>query len=161
MQSQSNTKTFVVQQQSEPTLKEVAEARPPRPAGAPSGARSHYTRVLALLRERGQAGVLSSELYDAPHLFGRSPRNRISELRKDGHLVKTLPAGASIVRYVLLHENPSPTTRPPQPRKAEQTALTNCDDWFERSTGRPRPEVRPDFGPLFAATVSTSTAGAP
>lgn len=91
--------------QSNPSLEEVAQARPPRGSGAPSRSRSHYDRILALLRERGPAGVLSSELYDQPHLFGRSPRNRISELRQDGHLIKTLPAGASVVRYVLLRDS--------------------------------------------------------
>src|SRR5712671_3238499 len=85
-----------IQSDSRPTLGEVAESRPPRATGAPSRTRSHYDRILALLRERGPAGVLSSELYDAPHLFGRSPRNRISELRRDGHLIKTLHAGASV-----------------------------------------------------------------
>src|SRR6267143_757756 len=97
---------------SRPTLGELAESRPPRGSGAPSRTRSHYDRILALLRERGPAGVLSSELYDQPHLFGRSPPTRISELRQDGHLIKTIPAGASVVRYVLAHENPSPTPRP-------------------------------------------------
>src|SRR5208337_2129891 len=87
-------------------------ARPPRGSGAPSRTRSHYSRILVLLRERGPAGVLSSELYNSPNLFGRSPRNRISELRAAGHLIRTVPAGASVVRYVLAHENPSPIERP-------------------------------------------------
>src|SRR5882762_7960454 len=103
---------------SRPTLGELAESRPPRGSGAPSRTRSHYDRILALLRERGPAGVLSSELYDASELYGRSPRNRISEMRADGHLIKTLPAGASVVKYVLLHQNPSPTPRPSQSPKA-------------------------------------------
>jgi len=38
-------------------------------------------------------------------------------MRHDGHLIKTLPAGTSVIRYVLLHENPSPTPRPPQSPK--------------------------------------------
>jgi hypothetical protein len=95
-----------------PSLEEMAQARPPRGSGVPSRTRSHYERILALLRERGSVGILSSELYDAPHLYGRSPRNRISEMRKDGHLIKTLSAGPSVVRYVLTHENPSPVERP-------------------------------------------------
>jgi hypothetical protein len=99
--------------QSNPTLEELGKARPPRSSGAPSRTKSHYDRILALLRERGSSGVLSSELYDAAHLYGRSPRNRISELRHDGHLIKTVPAGSSVVRYVLAHENPSPVERPP------------------------------------------------
>src|SRR5438876_10084982 len=100
-----------IQSGSRPTFGDVAESRPPRGSGAPSRTRSHYDRILALLRERGPAGVLSSELYDQPHLFGRSPRNRISEMRRDGHLIKTLPAGASVVCYVLSHVNSCPTTR--------------------------------------------------
>ncbi len=109
-----DTARFSHESQARPTitLENVAESRPPRGIGAPSRTRSHYERILALLRERGPAGVLSSELYDSPELYGRSPRNRISELRRDGHLIKTLPAGASVVRYVLTHENPSPTPRP-------------------------------------------------
>jgi len=115
---------FNQEDSSRPTLAEVAQSRPPRGSGAPSRTRSHYDRILALLRERGPAGVLSSELYDQPHLFGRSPRNRISELRKDGHLIQTIPAGASVVRYVLTHENPSPTERP------------STGDWYEREHGQ-------------------------
>ncbi|HXJ04076.1 MAG TPA: hypothetical protein VNH65_03205 [Candidatus Acidoferrum sp.] len=114
-----NTNTYgnpIQAEISPPTLAEVAQARPPRGSGAPSRTRSHFERILALLIERGPSGVLSSELYDQPHLFGRSPRNRISELRKDGHLIQTVPAGASVVRYVLTHENPSPTPRPSPPR---------------------------------------------
>jgi len=93
----------------QPTLSEVADSRPPRASGAPERTRSHYEKILALLKERGAAGVLSSELYDAPHMYGRSPRNRVSELRRDGHLIKTVHVGTSVVRYVLAHENPSPT----------------------------------------------------
>lgn len=109
----SNTKSFQTQtDDSRPTLSEVADSRPPRGSGAPARTRTHYARILVLLRERGPAGVTSAELYDAPRLYGRSPRNRISELRAAGHLIKTLPAGASTVRYALLRENPSPIERP-------------------------------------------------
>ena len=122
---------------SRPTLAEVAESRPPRGSGAPSRTRSHYGRILALLRERGPAGVLSSELYDAPELYGRSPRNRISEMRQDGHLIKTLPAGASVVKYVLLHENPSPTPRPSSaPTKSWEQVCAERD----RKLAEPGPE---------------------
>src|SRR5438477_128012 len=105
------------------SLEQVAQSRPPRGSGAPSRTRSHYARILALLRERGPAGVLSSELYDAPELYGRSPRNRVSEMRADGHLIQTVPAGTSVVRYVLTHENLSPTparTIGPKPKSWEQ-----------------------------------------
>src|SRR5438128_11647178 len=83
----SNAKT----QQSGITLDELAKARPKRGSGVPARCASHKSAILALLRERGSNGVLSSELYDNPHLYGRSPRNRISELRKpDGCLIQTI-----------------------------------------------------------------------
>lgn len=128
-------------QVNKPTLEAVAQSRPLRGPGAPSRTRSHYARILALLRERGPAGVLSSELYDAPQLFGRSPRNRISEMRADGHLIQTAPAGASVVRYILTNENPSPTPRP-APRKAEQQPLKSWDEVIadrERKLANPEP----------------------
>jgi hypothetical protein len=103
-----------------PTLEELEQSRPLRGAGAPGRTRSHYDRILALLKERGERGILSSELYDTPHLYGRSPRNRISEIRQAGHLIKTVPMGHAVVRYVLLHENPSPTRRPAQRKEAER-----------------------------------------
>lgn len=120
----------------EKTIERIRQALPPRSTGAPEHTWSHYTRILALLRERGPVGVLSSELYDAPDLYGRSPRNRISEIRRDGHLVQTIPVGAAVVRYILTHENPSPTPRPAR-RKVEQQPFAESDDWF----GKPRPVV--------------------
>lgn len=130
----------------------VAKARPPRGSGAPSRTRSHYDRILALLRERGSTGVLSSELYDAPELYGRSPRNRISEMRADGCLIETKPAGASIVRYVLLRDSNGVPPRENPPR-------TESRDWYERQTGKPRAAVVPepattDDLPLFQAVRS-------
>jgi hypothetical protein len=65
------------------TVEELERSLPRGIGSAPARARTHYARILALLRERGPAGVLGSELYSAPHLYGRSPRNRISELRRD------------------------------------------------------------------------------
>jgi Helix-turn-helix domain len=126
------------EQSERPSLSEVRRAVPVHPSGAPSRSRSHYERILALLRERGPLGVLSTELYNSHQLFGRSPRNRISELRKDGHFIRTEPAGPSVVRYVLTHENPSPTPRPVSQRKAEQRPFSDSPDWYERQTGKPR-----------------------
>ena len=108
--------------QSNISIEEMSDSRPPRPSGAPSRTRSHYSRILALLIERGPAGVTSAELYDAPHLFGRSPRNRISELRQDGHLIKTVQVSASTVRYILTAANPAPPAPKPKPaRKPGET----------------------------------------
>lgn len=135
-----STNHFAVQSE-RPSLSEVRRAVPARSSGAPSRTRSHYDRILALLRERGTAGVLSSELYDAPQLFGRSPRNRISELRADGHLIQTVPAGASVVRYILTHENPSPTPRPSQsPKPAPLKSWEQVCAERERKLSAPQPE---------------------
>jgi len=73
--------------------------------GAPARTKSHRAAILALLRDRGARGVLASELYDAPLTFGRSPRNRISELRKDGYRIEGAPRGGSDWHYWLLEDN--------------------------------------------------------
>lgn len=149
MQPPCNTKSFSTQ--SNPSLEEVAKARPSRGNGAPSRTRSHYARILTLLRERGPAGVLSSELYDNPQLYGRSPRNRVSEMRQEGCLIETVPAGTSVVRYVLIRDanGAPPTQNPPRPKSR---------DWYERATGKPRTAVVPEKSttddlPLFDLAV--------
>lgn len=123
------------------TVEQLQQAIPRRGIGAPSRTRSHYERILALLRERGPAGVLASELYDAPSLYGRSPRNRISELRKDGHLISGKPRGSDW-HYILIRENESPTPRPPEGKPAEQASLSK--DWYTATTGKPRPAIAPE-----------------
>jgi hypothetical protein len=102
---------------------------------APERTRTYYARILALLRERGPVGVLASELYDAPRRYGRSPRNRISELRLDGHRIEGNPRGSSDWHYVL--------TREAAPAAASSTAAESSD-WYERQTGKPRPHTPPD-----------------
>src|SRR5258708_2328715 len=136
VQDRSNTNRFAAQRHSPPTLGEVGRTRPPRGNGAPSRCQSHKERILALLKERGSAGVLSSELYDSPELYGRSPRNRISELRKpDGCLIETIPVDSSTVRYVLLRDSngEQPNQNPPR---------TESRDWYEREHGT-RPSAHP------------------
>jgi hypothetical protein len=88
-------------------------------------------------------------LYDNPQLYGRSPRNRISELRADGCLIETKPADASIVRYILLRDSNGAPPRENPPR-------TESRDWYERQTGKSRAAVVPapsttDDLPLFQA----------
>ena len=77
-----------------------------RSTNAPPRTRTHYAAILALLRERGPRGVLASELYDKPFVFGRSPRNRISELRRDGFRIEGEARGASDWHYRLLQDKP-------------------------------------------------------
>ncbi len=54
-----------------------------RPPGSPSRTNSQRQRILKRLREAGARGVLAAEFYDDPLCrYGRSPRNRVSELRR-------------------------------------------------------------------------------
>jgi hypothetical protein len=115
------------------SVEQIEQAKPRRPCGTPVRTRSHYDAILALLRERGPQGVLASELYDHPHLYGRSPRNRISELRRDGFVISGEARGASDWHYVLLPDS---------------------SDWYQQATGKPRPAPSSEPGgalPLFDA----------
>jgi hypothetical protein len=130
------------------TFDELAQAAPVR-------SRSHYEAILTLLRERGPQGVLGSELYSRPDLYGRSPRNRISELRRDRHLIEGKPHGSADWFYRLIRDNAgiAPSTR----SNASVGAVADTPDWYERQHG-PRPSDRlaePRFTglPLFNATV--------
>jgi hypothetical protein len=107
----SNTKT----QQSRITLDELAKARPKRANSAPARCASHKSAILALLCERGPAGVLGSELYNSPEKFGRSPRNRVSELRREGHLISGAPRGGSDWHYVLIRDSNGTQYAEPKP----------------------------------------------
>ena len=80
-----------------------SERKPPLP---PLRTKSHKTRILALLKERGSRGVLASELYDQPMIYGRSPRNRISELRQAGYNILGEARGASDWRYWFVPDIP-------------------------------------------------------
>ena len=125
------------------TFDELAQAMPRRASGAPGRSRSHYEAILELLRERGPQGVLGSELYSRPDLYGRSPRNRISELCKDGHLIEGKPHGSSDWFYRLIRDN------------AGAKPQAESSDWYERATGRPLPQLcKDDFSalPLFRDT---------
>jgi hypothetical protein len=108
-----------------PTLDEVAKALPKSGSGAPARCTSHKENILRLLRERGPEGVLGSELYARPELYGRSPRNRVGELRQSGHLIEGKSHGSSDWHYVLSHENPSPTPKPSAGKPSQQIPLSN------------------------------------
>lgn len=126
------------------TFDELAQATPRRASSATGRSRSHYEAILELLRERGPQGVLGSELYSRPDLYGRSPRNRISELRKDGHLIEGKPHGSSDWFYRLIRDNSG----------VPSAARAESHDWYERATGQPRPQPdESDFAslPLFGS----------
>jgi hypothetical protein len=124
----------------QPTLSELANARPQRGKSAPERCASHKSAILTLLRERGPQGVLGSELYGRPDLYGRSPRNRICELRQGGYLIEGKAHGSSDWFYRLIRDN------------ACEKLHAELSDWYERATGRPRPQLdASDFSslPLF------------
>ena len=129
--------------QTNTTFSELVQARPKRGSGAPARPRSHYKAILELLRERGPQGVLGSELYSRPDLYGRSPRNRVCELRKNDHLIEGRPHGASNWFYYLIRDNAGVKPRPESP------------DWYECEYGprRSAKSAAPGDLPLFAARV--------
>ena len=119
-----------------PTVDEMQRAKPQRSTGAPARCASHKENILALLRERADRGqtVLGSELYADPHRFGRSPRNRISELRQEGHLIEGKPHGSADWEYRLIREDLAPK-----------------QDWYEATRGpRVKADTPTDALPLFS-----------
>jgi hypothetical protein len=122
----------------QPTLAEIAESRPPRGSGAPFRTRSHYQRIRTLLFERGDIGVDASELYAHPDLYGRSPRNRISELRtdlkKEGsvYMISGKAKGSSDWHYKLIRVNAGWQPRPFSEKRMAQ------DDCFVLTPPEPR-----------------------
>jgi len=118
-QAMGNVNRVPPRSQSRPSLGEVAQARPRRSAGAPARSRSHYDAILELLRERGSQGVLGSELYSHSELYGRSPRNRISEARRDGHLIEGKPYGTADWFYRLIWDNDGAEPEATSPQKPE------------------------------------------
>ena len=105
-------------------------------------AASQRQRILERLREAGSRGVLASELYDdAQCRYGRSPRNRISELRKAGHRIAGEWESKADFRHTLLEETVS--ARPL--RKYSPKQRTPSDDWHGRATGKKRATGLPLF----------------
>src|SRR5208283_5210595 len=77
------------------SLRDLRRCLPHKGTGAPPRTASHKANILALLKERGPQGVCGSELYSRPDLYGRSPRNRISELRREGVLIEGRARGSA------------------------------------------------------------------
>src|SRR5260370_16338797 len=120
--------------------------------GPPPTANSQRHRILERLRSAGQCGVLAAELYDDPQCrYGRSPRNRISELRAMGHKITGEWESKVDFRYTLVEETQAPKALP------DYNAQKKLN-WYERQTGHPRPEKpTPDFGPSFHLPVTPCT----
>ena len=112
--------------------------------GPPSTALSQRQRILERLRDAGRRGVLAAEFYDdAQCRYGRSPRNRISELRAMGHRITGEWESKIDFRYTLIEEIPTPKALP------DYNAQKKLD-WYERQTGQSRPHcTNTNLGPLF------------
>lgn len=112
--------------------------------GPPPTASSQRERILERLRDAGPRGVLAAEFYDDPQCrYGRSPRNRISELRAMGHKIKGAWEGRTDFRYTLVEETQAPKALPDY---GAQKKL----DWYERQSGQGRPSsALTNLGPLF------------
>jgi hypothetical protein len=124
MQDFSNTNSLAGQRHSCPTLSEIEQSRPLRGNGPPANTRSHYTNAAKLLCERGEQGlgVLSSYMYERSELYGRSPRNRISELKKDGWIIGRKRVAGGLAFYWLIRDNTGrsyPTSQHGEPRTAQ------------------------------------------
>ncbi|MGC2287396.1 MAG: hypothetical protein WA542_19245 [Candidatus Acidiferrum sp.] len=116
---------------------------------------SHKANLLTILRERGERGVESAELYSDPQRYGFSPRNRASELRKEGYQIKTIHLSSGLVRYILTGEL---RERAPMPDADAQPQFHRTMSAARRSPGswKPRPVVpsRPTTsGTLFDVSV--------
>jgi len=113
-------------------------------AGPPPTATSQRQRILERLRDAGPRGVLAAEFYDDSQCrYGRSPRNRISELRAMGHKITGEWEGKINFRYTLIEETQEPKALPDY---SAQKKL----DWYERRSGQRRPNTTSEnLGPLF------------
>jgi hypothetical protein len=135
-----------------PTLQQINESRPYRPAGPREVHADDAQRLLARLRAAGSAGVTTGELI-REGCCGLRPPNRCLDLRKAGHLLRTIRESHGVFRYVLVWENPSPIARA-RAKKAKQTPLPQSEDWFTNSTGQPRAKTPGSTpGPLFDSRV--------
>ncbi len=90
--------------------------------------RSHYANIAELLKQRGEQGlgIRGSELYSDVERFGRSPRNRISELRRDGWSIGGKASGDADWFYWLRSDNAGrtyPTRRFDEPSKSLRPIL--------------------------------------
>lgn len=82
-------------------------------SGPPANSDNQRNRILALLRERGAAGVSNLELYRVC----LRPPSRICELRKLGYEIRTDREAESRFRFTLIREPERPKTWAEQERE--------------------------------------------
>src|SRR5690348_1428915 len=91
-------------------------------------ATGHCANIAALLIERAQQGmcVQGSFLYAHPELYGRSPRNRISELNRRGWDIGSKPGEHGCSCYWVRHDDTGrgyPTARFDEPETSPRPRL--------------------------------------
>lgn len=142
--AQSKTYRNTIQSDSRPTLAQLDQARPYRPKVTAGDFAACKLAALEALRQAGPIGLTTQELRD--NGAGERPPNRICDLRRDGHLIKTIPGRP--FRFVLLREADG----------SEPTKRVNRHDnarWFEEHFGVPKQSTKSvpvvdDALPLFA-----------
>jgi Helix-turn-helix domain len=93
------------------TLETLRQCRPLRPSGSAGDFEADRIAVLRELRDAGPRGVSTLEFLRRG-IGGLRVANRIYDLRKQGHLIQTVRESGRQCRFVLRHENPSPTPKP-------------------------------------------------
>lgn len=111
--------------------------------GAPEFAGDQRAEILRLLREAGPRGVSKAVLIFEKH-FSQAA-SRVWELERQGYQIRhEARDGERYVTFVLVSEPAEPKSLP--------TFKPKSADWYEKSTGKPRPSSTQsqDFGPLFS-----------
>lgn len=126
------------------TLEDLAQARSLRGNGPPANTRSHYANLAKRLCECGEQGlgVSAAYLYEHPELYGRSPRNRIHELKEDGWIIGRKRSDGGMAFYWLIRDNtgrsyptlhygePQPTqTNKPEIAWKDRRPVTGLELW--------------------------------
>jgi len=118
------------------TLEQLAQAEPHTPTCQASDFSADKLRVLEALEQVGAAGLTTRELMERGG--GMRPPNRIGELRKDGHAIKTISEGRRVYRYILCKFLPEEKSTAPE--NAALASRENPSDWYQRKHG-PRPSA--------------------
>jgi len=103
---------------------QLERAKPLNPDSHAEDFEADKLAVLDALRKAGTRGVSTVEFLQRG-IGGVRPPNRVCDLRKDGHLIQTVRESGRQCRFVLLHENLSPTPRPAPGKQAEQIPLSD------------------------------------
>ncbi|MBZ5723023.1 MAG: helix-turn-helix domain-containing protein [Acidobacteriia bacterium] len=109
---------------------------------------SQRERILALLRERGRAGITNTELNELCFRYGA----RIFELRRAGQEIETIDEGAGVFRFVL-KSSPRPGAGPavgePQRPNAARNGRQDRPQEKMFAAAQPAPEAELASAPVY------------